>query len=255
MARKTALRAVVRPGEEASFDHVVVEEPLEIRVGGEPLAVTMRTPGDDRALAVGFLLTEGVLRSGRDVKAIDASPNVIDLTLDGALDPRRAARTSASTASCGVCGKATISSIAVDVRSVPEGLRVSTSVLLAMPDAMRAAQDVFDRTGGLHAAALFGADGALSVLHEDIGRHNATDKVIGARTLSGASLGDRVLLVSGRAGFEIVQKAAVARIPVVAALSAPSSLAVDLADRLGVTLVAFLRPPRASVYTHPERLV
>lgn len=108
---------------------------------------------------------------------------------------------------------------------------------------------------GLHAAALFGADGALSVLHEDIGRHNATDKVIGARTLSGASLGDRVLLVSGRAGFEIVQKAAVARIPVVAALSAPSSLAVDLADRLGVTLVAFLRPPRASVYTHPERLV
>ncbi|MGZ3419401.1 MAG: formate dehydrogenase accessory sulfurtransferase FdhD [Polyangiales bacterium] len=256
MDERSVLRAVVRPpvsGEsEESFDRVVVEEPLEIRVAGEPIAVTMRTPGDDRDLAVGFLLTEGVLHDPREVLEVTTDKSSIDLRLASGVDASRAKRALFSASSCGLCGKETIASIAVKVPPVEAALRVPLSTLLALPEAMRAAQPTFDRTGGLHAAAIFDREGKLEVLREDIGRHNATDKAIGAHAYP---LGDRILLVSGRAGFEIVQKAAVARIPIVAAISAPSSLAVDLAERLGITLVAFLRPPRASVYTHARRVI
>jgi FdhD protein len=250
-SEQSALRAVVRPGEGEAFDRVVVEEPLEIRVGGEPIAVTMRTPGDDRDLAIGFLLTEGVLRDVSEVLSVKGDRSSIDLELAPGVDASRAKRALFSASSCGLCGKETIAAIAVKVSPIEDELRVPLATLMAMPETMRAAQKAFDRTGGLHAAALFDREGKLEVLREDVGRHNATDKSIGARA---HALAGRVLLVSGRAGFEIVQKAAVARIPVVAAISAPSSLAIDLAERLGVTLVAFLRPPRASIYTHARRL-
>jgi FdhD protein len=212
----------------------------------------MRTPGDDRDLAVGFLLTEGVLNDARDVLDARADKSSIDLTLAPGVDASRAKRALFSASSCGLCGKETIAAIAVKVPAVEDDVRVDTTTLMAMPETMRASQETFDRTGGLHAAALFDREGKLEALREDIGRHNATDKVIGARA---PQLAGRVLLVSGRAGFEIVQKAAVARIPIVAAISAPSSLAIDLAERLGVTLVAFLRPPRASIYTHARRIL
>lgn len=250
--RSTA-RSVVRFDESDSFDRVVVEEPLEIRVGGESIAVTMRTPGDDEELAIGFLVTEGVLRSPRELRSVTRTePNIVDVDAD--INAKAAKRALYSASSCGLCGKATISSITVRVPKLEERTSFSRAALLAMPEQMRRAQPTFDRTGGLHAAALFDANGELVALREDIGRHNATDKVIGRAFLDG-QLAAKALLVSGRAGFEIVQKAAVARVELVAAISAPSSLAIDLADRLEITLVAFLRPPRASVYTHPSRLV
>lgn len=254
---QTTLRSVVRVDDSEAFDRVVIEEPLELRVGGESIAVTMRTPGDDRELAAGFLLTEGVLRSRDDVLAIarSAEPNVIDVTVREGVDAGPAKRAFYSASSCGLCGKATIAAITARVPPIEDDATFSRAVLLALPDAMRAAQAAFDRTGGLHAAALFDARGDLEVVREDIGRHNATDKVLGHHLLAGAPLAGRMLLVSGRVGFEIVQKAAVARVPLVAGISAPSSLAIDLADRAGVTLVGFLRPPRASIYTHALRVV
>ena len=260
---RSTLRSVVRrsgaPGdgawEAASFDRVVVEEPLEIRVGDEPIAVTMRTPGEDEDLAVGFLATEGVLAAPSDVVGVRRlEPNVVEVEVTPGVDARRARRALYSASSCGLCGKETLAAVSLRVRPVEDDLELELSALLAMPEALRAAQPTFDATGGLHAVALFHPRGELEVLREDVGRHNATDKVVGSRLRAGAHAAGRVLLVSGRAGFEIVQKAAVAGVPVVAALSAPSSLATDLADRLGVTLVAFLRPPRASVYTHPRRI-
>lgn len=242
---------------EEVFDRVTVEEPLEIRANGEPIAVTMRTPGDDADLAVGFLVTEGVV-SGRDdivdVGVTEAS--AIDLGLREGVDARRAKRALFSASSCGLCGKETIAAIAVKVPRLEDDCSITLERLFAMPEAMRAAQATFERTGGLHAAAIFDvATGELEVVREDVGRHNATDKAIGARVLRSAPLSGRALMVSGRAGFEIVQKAAVARIPIVASISAPSTLAIDLAERLGVTLVAFLRPPRASIYSHAGRVL
>lgn len=256
---RSTVRAVRRVGDEDEFDHVVVEEPLEIRVRGEgeaePIAVTMRTPGDDADLAVGFLLTEGVLSSPDDVSAIEqVEPNAIELRLRAGVDAGAARRALYSASSCGLCGKATVAAISVRVPRLEDDARFDLATLMSFTERMRAAQPTFDRTGGLHAAALFDRHGALEVLREDIGRHNAADKAIGSRFRGGASLAGRALLMSGRAGFEIVQKAAVARVPVVAAISAPSSLAIDLAERVGITLVGFLRPPRASVYTHPERI-
>ncbi len=235
---------------------MVVEEPLEIRVDGEPVAVTMRTPGHDVDLAIGFLCTEGVLRGPDDVVAVEqADPHAVDVRVAPGVDASVAKRALYSASSCGLCGKETIAAIAVKVERVESRATFALDELLAMLPKMRAAQETFESTGGLHAAALFDREGALEVLREDVGRHNATDKVVGDRLRARAPMHDRALRVSGRAGFEIVQKAAVARIPLVAAVSAPSSLAIDLADRLGVTLVAFLRPPRASVYTHPWRVV
>lgn len=254
---QTTVRAVVRIDDGDGFDRVVVEEPLEIRVGGEPIAVTMRTPGNDRELAAGFLLTEGVLRRREELVSLAQrdEANVIDVTVASGVDASSAKRALYSASSCGLCGKATIAAITARVARIEDETVLPRAVLLSLPDAMRAAQPTFDRTGGLHAAALFDARGVLEILCEDIGRHNATDKVLGHHLLAGAPLAGRLLLVSGRVGFEIVQKAAVAGVPFVAGISAPSSLAIDLAERAGITLVGFLRPPRANLYTHRARVV
>ena len=253
----------------ARADLLAVEEPLEIRIGGQALTVTMRTPGDDLDLAAGFLFTEGLLSPTVDLRQIRmCDENVADATLeasdlpgstalDRATDARRAQRNFLTTSACGVCGKESIDAIRVrsryDVAADP--VRVAPGVLAALPDRLREAQRVFASTGGLHAAGLFTADGTLLVLREDVGRHNAVDKVIGWALRAGRlPLTGCVLLVSGRASFELVQKAAVAGIPVLAAVSAPSSLAADLADEVGMTLVGFLRGPSMNAYTGVERI-
>ncbi|MEI4279435.1 MAG: formate dehydrogenase accessory sulfurtransferase FdhD [Actinobacteria bacterium] len=251
-------------------DTVASEEPLEIRLDGTPLAVTMRTPGDDFDLVHGFLATEGVIRSLDDVSSlrycdsVDDSGrntyNVVDVDLapgveapDTALD-----RNFYTTSSCGVCGKASIDAIRTKtVFDVPaDETRLTLETLLALPDRLRAAQAVFDRTGGLHAAGLFTAEGELVALREDVGRHNAVDKVVGDAVRAGRlPLAGHVLMVSGRSSFELTQKAAMAGVPVLAAVSAPSSLAVELAESTGITLIGFLRGDGCNVYSHTRRLV
>ena len=249
-------------------DVVATEEPLEIRAGGpgqeaRAVAVTMRTPGGDYELAAGFLFTEGLIAPG-DVRRVaycddlgddEQRYNVVTVTLARTFDHEALRRNFFATSSCGICGKAALDDVEVRCAPVAGDTQVATSVLVALPDALRAKQRVFDRTGGLHAAGLFTPAGELVTLREDVGRHNAVDKVIGERLLAGdLPLADHVLQVSGRASFEIVQKAAVAGIPVVSAVSAPSSLAVDAAERLGLTLVGFVRDGRCNVYAHPERV-
>ncbi|HEX3005038.1 MAG TPA: formate dehydrogenase accessory sulfurtransferase FdhD [Angustibacter sp.] len=250
-------------------DTVTVEEPLQVRVGGRPLTVTMRTPGDDFDLTIGFLLTEGLISSAQDVATLmhcqdegdDGRPtfNVVDVVLQPGVELPDVSleRSFFSTSSCGVCGKASVD--AVRVRSpydvTTDTTRISPAVLAAMPDALREAQKVFDRTGGLHAAGLFTADGELLVVREDIGRHNAVDKVIGWAAREGRlPLTGCVLFVSSRASFELTQKAMMAGIPCLAAVSAPSSLAIELAKEAGMTLAGFVRPPRMTVYAGGERL-
>jgi FdhD protein len=250
-------------------DTLAAEEPLELRVDGSALAVTMRTPGDDLDLAFGFLCTEGVIRGADDVVtarycagAVDGDVNtynVLDLALAAGVPPPSTdpSRNFYTTSSCGVCGKASID--AVRTRSAypvaGDPVRVETSVLAGLPDALRAAQRVFDRTGGLHAAGLCTPDGDLVCVREDVGRHNAVDKVVGwAVRERRLPLAGHLLMVSGRASFELVQKASMAGIPVLAAVSAPSTLAADLADEVGMTLVGFLRGERMNVYTHPHRI-
>jgi FdhD protein len=250
-------------------DTVAAEEPLEIRLAGTPLAVTMRTPGDDFDLVHGFLATEAVIASADDVaglrycNSVDEDGrntyNVVDVDLapgvsapDTALD-----RNFYTSSSCGVCGKASIDAIRTRTRFdlAADPVRLPLEVLLALPDRLRAAQQVFDRTGGLHAAGLFTADGELIALREDVGRHNAVDKVIGDQVLTGKTpLEQRVLMLSGRASFELLQKAVVARIPVVAAVGAPSSLAVQLADSFNVTLLGFVRDDGFNIYSGSERI-
>lgn len=254
---------------EVRDDLVVGEEPLEIRAAGprqEPVqvAVTMRTPGYEDELAIGFLTSEGLL-AGNEVTAVSyGDPGVIAQPDDSILvrlarpfDATRVAkRNFVATASCGICGKASIDDVAVRAEALPKGLPfVGRSVILGLPDAMRAAQSAFERTGGLHAAGLFETDGRLVVVREDVGRHNALDKLIGSRARARElPLWDRILLVSGRVSFEIVQKAAMAGIPIVCAVSAPSDLAVRLADRLGMTLIGFLRGDGFNVYSHDNRI-
>ena len=249
-------------------DTLAVEEPLEIRVQGpgqqqRSVAVTMRTPGGDFELAVGFLFTEGLITPG-DVGRVaycDTMPgedqhyNVVAVTLQRPFDMNRVRRNFYATSSCGVCGKAALDDIEVRCQPVGDGPVVTTETLLGLPDALRRAQKVFSRTGGLHAAGLFDEGGRLLAAREDVGRHNAVDKVIGEQVLAGrVPLSDRLLQVSGRLSFEIVQKAAVAGIPIVSAVSAPSSLAVEAGRRFGMTLVGFVRDDRLNVYTHPERV-
>jgi len=247
-------------------DHVVTEEPLEIRVRGRAIGVTMRTPGHDADLAVGFLLGEGVIRAPGDVLEVAHCPrnedgNVINLLLapDVPVDFDSLTRHVFASSSCGLCGTATIEAIhkqfpaiQVDDDSVTS---FSASMIAGLPEVMRAAQSAFDRTGGLHAAALFDLSGKLIVLREDVGRHNAVDKVIG-HCLRGQMfpLDQCLLLVSGRSSFEIMQKALAGRIPVVAAVSAPSSLAARFARKSGQTLIGFLRGGRMNIYSHPDRL-
>jgi FdhD protein len=265
-------------------DLLAAEDPLEIRVNDRPLAVTMRTPGDDIDLAAGFLATEGLVRSAADIASIRicqeqgddpasgngaAAPdrltgapgergNVALVTLArGGIDDERLRRNFLTTSACGVCGKASIESVRVRARHdvAADHVRVRASVLAALPGALRDAQRVFDRTGGLHAAGVFTADGTLLALREDVGRHNAVDKVAGWALRAGRlPLAGCILLVSGRASFELVQKAFVAGMPVVAAVSAPSSLAAELAEEAGMTLVGFLRGGSMNVYTGARRI-
>ncbi len=248
------------------LDELAGEEPLEIRVGHDVVTVTMRTPGDDFELAAGFLYTEGIV-DGRDHIARIAygagadrcrSGNIVEVTLRrrGALDFSALQRRFYAASGCGICGRTSIE--ALRSRETPRAdphFTVEPDVLTRLPAVLRSTQRVFGRTGGLHAAGLFDADGNLSVVHEDIGRHNAVDKVIGDALLHGGlPLAGRVLLVSGRGGFEIVQKALVAGLPILASVSAPSSLAVQLARDGGLTLIGFLRDRRFVVYSHPDRI-
>lgn len=247
-------------------DSLAVEEPLEIRVNGTPVTVTMRTPGHDLELAAGFLLTEGIIASADEI-AESAAPGTTDLkvlaesnTVDlqlrtGNFDATGLQRNFFAASSCGICGKSTIESIRRrGLRAPNPEFHVRPDVLCRLPDAIRTEQAVFERTGGLHAAALFNAEGTLLALREDIGRHNAVDKVIGwALYTAKMPLAESILMVSGRGGFEIVQKAVAAGIPVLASVSAPSSLAVEMAREMGMTLVGFLRGRRFIVYAGASR--
>ncbi len=272
MGRTTARRRVLRLGAETELerpDTLVVEEPLEVRVGGSALAVTMRTPGDDMDLAAGFLVSEGVVNDGEQVRAIRYCAgatddgrntyNVLDVDLAAGVAPpdKSLERAFYTTSSCGLCGKASLDAVrtsaAFSVADDP--LVVDAGVLALLPDRLREAQRVFDRTGGLHAAGLFTPDGHLLCLREDVGRHNAVDKVVGWALREGRlPLRGTVLLVSGRASFELVQKAWMAGVPALAAVSAPSSLAVDLATEAGMTLVGFLRGSTMNVYAGSARV-
>ncbi|MER5778945.1 formate dehydrogenase accessory sulfurtransferase FdhD [Streptomyces sp. NPDC002039] len=273
MGRVTERRRVVRiRGGVAGArpDTLVAEEPLEIRLNGKPLAITMRTPGDDFALAVGFLVSEGVLARTSDVQAVtycegatsDGSNtyNVVNVQLAAGVPVPDITleRNVYTTSSCGLCGKASLDAVRTASRFPgidADPVRVSAELLSLLPDRLRAAQKVFDRTGGLHAAGLFSAEGELLDLREDVGRHNAVDKIVGRALQAGRlPLTGSVLLVSGRASFELAQKAVMAGVPVLAAVSAPSSLAVDLAVETGLTLVGFLRGPDMNIYAGEQRV-
>jgi FdhD protein len=251
-------------------DELAVEEPLEVRLGCDvdgrrvhrAVSITMRTPGHDPELAVGFLFTEGVIVAREQVAGVRAcgGANVVrvDLAPGVAVDLSRLERHFYTSSSCGVCGKASLEAVRVCTRSrLPEGTPVvESAVIHRLPEALRTAQAVFDRTGGLHAAALFDAEGNLLCLREDVGRHNALDKLIGVQFLAGSTpLSESLLLLSGRASFELVQKAAVAGIPILAAVGAPSSLAVSLAREHGLTVLGFVRQDRFNIYTGAARIL
>jgi FdhD protein len=270
LRRNTALvraLAVDGPASVERPDELAAEEPMEIRAQGPrqraaSVAVTMRTPGGDFELAAGFLYTEALIAGREDIARVsyceDLAPdeqhyNVVTVELTRPFSmPERSFFASSS---CGICGKATLESVEVHCTALPPGPVVERSVITGLPEALRERQRVFDRTGGLHAAGLFTAAGSLVRVREDVGRHNAVDKVIGESLLAGeVPLAERIVQVSGRIGFEIVQKAARAGIPIMSAVGAPSSLAVEAADRLGMTLVGFVRGGRFNVYTHAERI-
>ncbi len=262
--RSVEMQRLAGGAREADRDCVVVEEPLEIRIGKVAVAVTMRTPGHDDELAAGFLFTEGVVQPGDVAHVAHCSalegPSkdnvvVVELAASASVDLDRVKRNFYATSSCGICGKASLEQVCQQTEASAFDGTISVEMLQRLPGVMRDAQRAFAKTGGLHAAALFDTAGRLLCVREDIGRHNAVDKVVGWALLGGELPLDRhVLMVSGRASFEIVQKAAVARIPVVAAVSAPSSLAVELAEQTRMTLVGFLREGAMNVYTWPERV-
>lgn len=282
VTRRTVLRFSEAGAAEPEEDAVAVEEPLDIRVSGDTVAITMRTPGQDRELAVGFLFSEGIIRSLDDLGGVtycgrpgeEGWGNIIEVTPAPGLvlDVERvssARRGTLTTAACGVCGRRSVDDLMAVCSPIPPGPVLAAQVVAHATERLRDVQRNFERTGGVHAAAALDATGALITAAEDVGRHNAVDKVVGALVLGGAVHSSRasvssmaprsertpvVLVVSGRASFEIIQKAAVARIPVVASVSAASSLAIDLAERSGVTLATFVRGGRFNVYTHPARL-
>ncbi|MEV4446880.1 MULTISPECIES: formate dehydrogenase accessory sulfurtransferase FdhD [Streptomyces] len=276
MGRVTERRKVIRIREGAVStrpDTLVAEEPLEIRLNGKPLAITMRTPGDDFALAAGFLVSEGVFGRADELQnivycagaTVDGSNtyNIVDVrTAPGVVLPDiTLERNVYTTSSCGLCGKASLDAVRTTARwAIDDGadappVRLEPALLAGLPDRLREAQRVFDRTGGLHAAALFTEDGEMLDVREDVGRHNAVDKLVGRALQRGdLPLSRTILLVSGRASFELAQKAVMAGIPVLAAVSAPSSLAVDLAAETGLTLVGFLRGPSMNVYAGEHRI-
>jgi FdhD protein len=261
----TRVRAGVRTGDR---DRAATEEPLEVRLHDRPFAVIMRTPGADRELAAGFLLAEGVLKSADDLGTIEhcTDPtaehpeNIINVRLVNgsaeSLDTFLAERRNVTTnSSCGMCGRLTIDSLRTSLPALVVPWTVPSSTVIEIPDRLRKAQAVFDETGGLHAAGLFTREGALETIAEDVGRHNAVDKVIGRMVIQERlPLTNHILFVSGRTSFEIVQKAFLAGIPMLAAVSAPSSLAIELAEECGITLIGFLRGPSFNIYAHPERV-
>ena len=266
--RRVRVTRVGTAGTSIDDDAAATEEPLEVRLHGRPFAVIMRTPGMDRELAAGFLLSEGIIRSNADLGAVEHCRhphhpevhNIVDVyllgdaarELDAALDQRRNVLT---TSSCGLCGRVTIESLRVRAAPLPDGATVERSVMASLPGRLRERQVVFEETGGLHAAALFTRDGVCDVSAEDVGRHNAVDKVIGAMLVRDrVPLAGRTLAVSGRASYEIVQKAWMASIPIVCAVSAPSSLAVELAEEAGITLLGFVRDGGFNIYTHAARI-
>jgi FdhD protein len=273
--RDVQIDALRDAGDVRRSDAIAVEEPLEIRVmrdglpeadenggTGRSISVTMRTPGNDAELALGFLHGEGVLNAARDVVDVGAcgpTGNVVRVTVraDLPLDLARLTRNFYTTSSCGVCGKASIEAVTQSAghRRVTGDLVVAESVLRVLPDTLRASQLEFAETGGMHAVGLFNASGELLASREDVGRHNAMDKLVGAALREGAlPWTERIVLLSGRASFELLQKAMMAGVPVLAAIGAPSSLAVELAESAGITLVAFLRPGGCNVYCHPHRV-
>jgi len=248
-----------------SGEFLAAEEPLEIRLGGRHFTLTMRTPGHDEDLVAGFLFAEGFIAGSDDIEEIrpvrgprgKPEPNMIDVVLNVPADElrERLKRNFAVTASCGICGKTSIDSITRRVAPPAGNARVAPATLLSLASAMRSRQEIFAATGGLHAAALFELSGAMLALREDVGRHNAVDKVIGwSLAEARCPLSDAILMVSGRLSFELVQKAAAAGVPIVAAVSAPSSLAVELAQEIGTTVIGFLRAGGFNVYTHRERI-
>ncbi|APY85327.1 formate dehydrogenase accessory sulfurtransferase FdhD [Streptomyces alfalfae] len=273
MGRVTERRKVIRIRDghvSERPDTLVAEEPLEIRLNGKPLAITMRTPGDDFALAAGFLVSEGVLGGADDLQSIVYCAgataegvntyNVVDVrTAPGVVLPDiTLERNVYTTSSCGLCGKASLDAVRTTARfpiADAPPVRLGVDVLAGLPDRLRESQRVFDRTGGLHAAALFSEEGELLDIREDVGRHNAVDKLVGRALRDGRlPLSRSVLLVSGRASFELAQKAVMAGIPVLAAVSAPSSLAVDLATESDLTLIGFLRGPSMNIYAGGHRV-
>jgi FdhD protein len=244
-------------------DEIATEAPLEIRVGGKALTVVMRTPGHDEELARGFLYAESLVDGAADLVAItrpekltgDELGNVVDVTLRPGARTPAGERLFYASSSCGVCGKNAISALRVRAPVVSSSLRVPAATLTLLPDRLRAAQPLFARTGGVHASGLFSADGALELAREDVGRHNALDKIIGwALAADRLPLHDRLLVVSGRVSYEIVQKAIAAGLPLIAAVGAPSTLAIDLAEQFEVTLVGFVRDGGMNVYTHGDRV-
>ncbi len=257
-------RAEAAGGRRAERDQLVVEAPLELRAGGRPITVVMRTPGDDDDLVRGLLLSEGVTAAADAPLALTRPPglvpeeegNVVECGLDpDAVHKALGERALVATAACGVCGKAAIAALEVRAAPVRSDLQVSAALIAGLPDRLRAGQTVFAATGGLHAAGAFTPAGELLAVREDVGRHNAVDKLVGwAHAAGRLPLADSVLCVSGRLGYEIVQKAVVAGVPVIAAVSAPSSLAVDLAERFRVTLCGFVRGGAFTIYSHPQRI-
>jgi len=276
VAERPARRIVGGALAPGTADAVAVEEPLEIRVAGDAVAITMRTPGADPQLAAGFLFAEGIVKSVDDLGTIshcgrvgeEGYGNVLDvipapgvkLDLERVQATRRGTLT---TAACGVCGRRSVDDLLALVPELPVRERVARELLVRAPDLLRAAQGTFARTGGTHAAAILAADGTVLAVHEDVGRHNAVDKVVGTLLLASrlgqpraraAGAAPLILVVSGRSSFEMVQKAALARLPVLASVGAASTLAIDLAQRAGITLAAFVRNGTLNLYTHPERL-
>jgi FdhD protein len=248
-----AVDVVRLPGGREERDHVAVEEPLEIRIGGRPVAITMRTPGHDEELALGFCLSEGLRPAGARIPD-DLAANTVDVEAPG-FDPARLQRSFYTSSSCGVCGKGALEAVAVEAPYVDAELHVALATVSALPGRLREAQAAFEVTGGLHATGLFASDGSLLWAREDVGRHNAMDKVIGRAFLEQRlPLAGCIICVSGRLSFELVQKAAVAGCPIMVAVGAPSSLAVSLAKDRGVTLCGFVRDGTANVYTEAWRI-
>jgi FdhD protein len=249
----SSVEVVRLPGGAAEPDEIAVEEPLEIRVSGEPVAVTMRTPGHDEELALGFLVSEGLAPSAAR-PAADLAANAVEVDVDGA-DLGRLQRNFYTSSSCGVCGKGALEAVAVEAPRVEGTLAVPAELVAGLPERLREAQPTFAATGGLHATGLFDAEGNLLCVREDVGRHNAMDKVIGWSLGEGLlPLADKILCVSGRLSFELVQKAAVAGCPLLVAVGAPSTLAVELARDRGITLCGFVRGGRVNVYSEAQRI-